>query len=43
MNLVFFAGAIERTAAAEAEMIVMRADQDVFVTAAIRRRRQCTR
>ena len=34
MNLVFFAGAIERTAAAVAEMIVMRADQYVFVTLA---------
>ena len=38
MNLVFFAGALERTAAAVAEMIVMRADQNVFVTLPRRRR-----
>ena len=39
MNFVFFAGAIERTAAAVAEMVVMCADQYVFVTAGLRRGR----
>ena len=40
MDFIFLAGAIERTAAAVAEMIVVRADHNVFITSRFRCRRQ---